>query len=277
MSPLRSGFSTMSQLSKIKKSIEQLNKFMNLQIEDRPTSITTIQSKLDGDINFNNIFLKYGTEIQPALINLKFKIHQNETTVITGHDGCGKSSLVKVLLGLYTPLSGTITIDNINIMQLDKIELRKSISYIPAEPYLFPGSLKFNLYLCKPNATDNQLLHAMELAGIKDDILALKKGLATNINELPERMKQANFIKKINLASMLLRGSSLYIIDGIEVGLDSSDYNFFKNLIISLEGSATIIITTASSEFIDLGRNVMTMDSGRIINYELNYKVGINE
>lgn len=277
MAPLRSGFSTLAQFSKIRKSIVQLNKFMGLQIEDRPLSITSIQDQLTGDISFNNIFLKYGQEITPALLNIKFMQKQRQTTVITGHGGCGKSSLLKILLGLYEPLSGNITIDNINIMQFDKIQLRKSIAYLPSNPYLFPGSIKFNLYLAKPDALDKQIDIALEKAGIKDDLDTLPNGLDTNVKELPPLMRKDRFIKRINLAMMLIKEFPLYIIDSLEVGLESSDYDFFYNRISELKGSATILLTTNKPEFIRLADNVMVLDSGKVMEFTPNKKVGNNE
>lgn len=277
MAPLRSGFSTLSQFSKIRKSIIQLNKFMGLQIEDKPVSISFIQDKLNGDIKFNNIFLKYGQEITPALLNVKFKQNQNQTTVITGHGGCGKSSLLKVLLGLYEPLSGNITIDNINIMQLDKIQLRKSIAYLPSKPYLFPGSIKFNLYLTKPDALDKQIDAALEKAGIKNDLYDLPEGLDTDIRDLPPIMRRDRFIKRINLAMMLIKEFPIYIIDSLEVGLESSDYEFFYKTISNLKGSATIFLATNRSEFIGLADYKLVMDSGKVIEYKPVKEVSANE
>ncbi len=264
MAPLKNGFSTISQFSKIKKSLTQLNKFMGIAIEDRPVSIRSIQHELDGEIKFNNIFLKYGQEISPALLNIKFSQKMLETTVITGHSGCGKSSILKLLLALYEPLSGTITADYINILQLDKIQLRKSISYLPSRPYLFPGTLKFNLYLGKPDASDSQLEISLEKAGILKDIKELKDGLETDIEDLPAKFRRDSFIKRINVAMMLIRHFPIYLIDGIEEGLDESEYEFFYDLINDLKESSTIILTTNRPEFLSLGDKIITMDSGRI-------------
>ena len=265
LSPLRGGFSTISQFSRLKKSINQLNRFMGLKIEDRPISIRPIQSQLEGEIKFNNLFLKYGNEVRPALLNINFVQNLNTTTVITGHGGSGKSSLIKMLLALYEPISGSINIDNMNIMQLDKIQLRKSVCYLPETPYLFPGSIKLNLYLAKPDATDSQLNEALKKVGIKNALFSLPNGLDTLTSELPPYIRKDSFVKKINLAMMLLRNLSLYIIDSIEYGVDSNDYDSFKSIINSLKQKSTVIITTSREEFLDLGDNIIHMDSGRII------------
>lgn len=265
MAPLKNGFSTMSQFSKIRRSITQLNKFMELQIEDRPGSLTVIQDQLDGDIRFNNVFLKYGQEITPALINVKFLQKQYETTVITGHGGCGKSSLIKVLLGMYQPLSGTVTIDNTNIMQLDKLQLRKSVSYLPAKPYLFPGSVKFNLFMARPDATELQVDEALTRVGIAEELYSLPYGLDTEVKDMPDVMQKDSFKKKLNFAMMLLRDFPVLIIDGIEVGLDIIDYYLFFNILDELKGRNTIILTTGTQEFIELADKVVVIDSGRVL------------
>lgn len=265
LSPLRRGFSTIAQLSKLNKSIIQLNKFMTLPIEGKPVSINMIEDQLSGDINFNNLFLKYGQEITPSLLNIKFKHLRNTTTVISGHGGCGKSSLLKVLMGLYTPLSGNITINNINLMQLDRIQLRKSISYLPATPFLFPGTIKSNLYLAKPDASDGQIKRVLKKTGIYNDIEKFPNGVNCNIDSLPAIHNTDSFIKKINLSMMLLRNSPLLLIDSIENGLSKNDYKVFIEILENLKGNTTIIITTNNSSFINIGDKMLTMDSGRII------------
>lgn len=265
LNPLRRGFSTTAQLSKLNKSILQLNKFMTLPIENKAVSVNMIKDQLSGDLKFNNLFLKYGQEIRPSLLNIKFEHLKNTTTVITGHGGCGKSSLIKVILGLYTPLSGSITIDNINLMQLDSIQLRKSIAYLPATPYIFPGTIKSNLYLSQPDASDEQIVRVLKQLGIYNEIESLPEGINTNVNNLPGNCTSLNFIKKLNFSMMLLRKSPLFLIDSIEKELHKSDYNIFIEILKKLKGNTSIIITTNNSNFINIGDKLLTMDSGRIV------------
>lgn len=265
LAPLKSGFNTISQFSKIKKSINQLNKFMSLKVEDRPITVRPINNQMYGAINFNNIFLKYGSEVSPALVNIKYSQNPGDFTVFTGHGGSGKSSIIKMLLALYEPISGSIYYDKTNIMQLDRLQLRKSVCYLPAEPYLFPGTIKFNLYLAKPDATDLQIDTVLERVNILDNIKTLPSGLDTNVQDLPPKYRKDAFVKRINLAMMLIRDFPIYLIDNLESGLESSDYDFFKNILEQVKGESTVILTTNIKEFIALGDQVITLDSGRIV------------
>lgn len=267
LAPLRSGFSTISQFSKVKKSINQLNNFMGLKIEARPGTIITLHKHLEGDIEFKNIFLKYGQEVIPPLANINYLQKKNTIAVVTGHGGCGKSSFLKLLLGMYTPLSGMITVDNMNLMQVDKLRLRKSIAYLPAEPYSFQGSILFNLYLSKPDAAFSEIEDVLKRVGIYNQILELPESLNTAIRELPEQMKNDRFIKKINFAMMLLRKSPICLIDEIEVGADPSDYAMFFENIKELKNSSTVILTTTKQFFFNLADDILWLDAGHIQEY----------
>lgn len=263
LSPLKGSFVSISQISKLRKSIKQLDKFMSLEIEENPGSLNTVKELLKGDIQFKNIFLKYGNEITPSLINVNYLQKNGETTVITGHGGCGKSSVIKLLLGLYRPLSGYVSLDGINISQLNKIQLRRSISYLPAEPYYFPGSIKDNLYLTKPDSGDTELENVLNRVGLSFLLTDLKDGLNSNFFDIPNL--DTSIIKKLNLAMFLLKDSRLCLIDGIEKGFKDSDYPFLYKIIEELKENKTVILTTNNPYFFDLGSKIITMDSGRFV------------
>lgn len=276
LGPLKGSFISISQLSKLRKSINQLNKFMSLQIEERPGSLNTVRELLKGDIHFNNIFLRYGNEIRPSLININFIQKAGTTTIIKGHGGCGKSSIVQLILGLYAPLSGYISINGINISQLNKIQLRRSIAYLPATPYSFPGTIKDNLYLTKSDASESEISYVLERAGLTDFISSLDKGIDSDISSISNA--EFSIIKKINLAMFLLKDSKLCLIDSIEKGFKESDYDLIYNIIRELRGKRTVIITTNNNYFFSLGETIITMDSGRFIsiNKQEEAKVGKN-
>ena len=129
---------------------------------------------LNGHIKVTNVGLRYSLDVEPIFFGLDIEIKPGEVIGITGVNGSGKSSLLKLINGLYTSQTGTIRIDGTNIKQLDPLELRHYINYLPQVPNFFEGTIKENLLLVNPLATDDEIMKALEKATALDELATLE-------------------------------------------------------------------------------------------------------
>ncbi|MBN2652096.1 MAG: ATP-binding cassette domain-containing protein [Spirochaetales bacterium] len=261
LSPLKRGFYVFSQISSFKRSIDQLNRFMNIPQETKPETIQSIHRQIDGGISFKSIYLRYNPDYQPALYNINFKMEKGEMLAITGHEGSGTSSILKLILRLYSPQNGSITIENINIKQIDPILLRKSISYMPEERIFFNETLFFNLRMAKPSASLKEIKPILKKVGLLEAVESLPSRLYTNINDEVLLVEDEDFYKKLKLAMLLLRKTKLYLIDKIK---DHEVDENFISIIDELKTSASVIVITNSEKLIKKSQKVLQLDNARV-------------
>ncbi len=139
LAPLRSGFVVMLQVERINKSVLQVDRLMNLDIEQHTESLLTLNRELRGDVEFSQVSIRYMSDAHPALLGVSFSVSHGEVLAIAGHDGAGKSTILKLIMGLYRPQAGRIALDNTSLRQMDPLSLRRSIGYAPQTPQFFMG------------------------------------------------------------------------------------------------------------------------------------------
>ncbi|MBF0228830.1 MAG: ATP-binding cassette domain-containing protein [Desulfamplus sp.] len=265
LAPLRTGFGVITQLENIKKSILQLDRLMNLAMEKQFDNATNIigRKKIQR-VAFSQVGIRYSPNAHPALIGVTFDVKPGELMVIVGHDGAGKSTICKLILGLYHPQAGGIVIDNMNIRQMDNITLRTGIAYAPQTHHLFHGSIAQNLLIAKPTGSEDELQKAAKKAGILDEIMAMPKGFATqigthNIEQLPNSFK-----KRLILARDFLKDCAFQIFDEPEKGLDIEGESHFIETIKKQKGDRTMIVVTHDPAFFEIADKVIWLEKGRI-------------
>ena len=272
LGPLRSGFSVITQISKISKSVKQVDRLMNMQIENNPLSSFATEKPLIGKIDFNQVSLRYTPDSQPALIGVSFNVLPGEMLLIRGHSGSGKSTLLKLILNLYSAQAGVVLIDNKSIKQIAPLLLRKSISFVSQKSDLFNGTIKENLKLASPNATDEELIKSAEEANVIDEINSLKDGFNTEIDKRFTKHYSSSFIKKICLAGALLKDSNLLLIDEICSSFNDLEKEHFFNTLKKLKKSKTIIIVSNNKNLIKLSDKVLEMNTGKVEFYDSSKK-----
>lgn len=264
LAPLRTGFGVLTQLGNIKKSIIQLNRLMTLPLEKKFETADVMDRKQIRQVAFTQVAIRYSTDAHPALIGVSFDVRPGELFVIVGHDGAGKSTICKLILGLYHPQAGGIIINNMNVKQMDQITLRKSIGYAPQTHHLFHGSIAQNMLLAKPTGSESELVRAAQQAGILEEINAMPMRFDTkigahNIEQLPDSFK-----KRIVLARVFLKDSGLQIFDEPEKGLDDRQEASLIETLRSQKGERTMIVVTHNPAFFKIADKVLWLEKGRI-------------
>ena len=218
---------------------------MKIKGERQESASSLVARGLEGRIEFARVSFRYSLNVDPALIGVEFKINPGELIAISGPNGGGKSTLLKLLLGMYQPQAGAILIDNVDIRQLDPIELRRMVGYAPQDTQLFRATIAQNLRLARPDATDDEVYQALDMAGGLEQVLALPRGIeyrvGDNTNELPSSLKQ-----KLSLARAYLTRAPIMVFDEPGAGLDAEGDQKFIQTLKDLKGKATVLFISSS-------------------------------
>lgn len=263
---IRSVFSLLVQISGLKKSVAQINRFMKLP-QDSNLKTNMISSKdIKGKVSFIDVSIRYNSNSNPAILNVNFNNYPGQILGITGHDGAGKSTILKLILGMYVPQGGRIIIDNVNIKQLEPLFLRKSISYSPEKDMILSGTLRDNFRSYNPTITDSKIMDLADKTGLSEYFNLFGYGLDTELNEKMINEMSLSFKKLFNLTRMLSRNSKLYLIDQPENHLNRKELEKIIGVIKELAKyqDSSVIISTKDSQILEICDNVVHLNQGRV-------------
>ncbi|ACS80138.1 peptidase domain-containing ABC transporter [Maridesulfovibrio salexigens] len=263
LAPLRSAFVVMLQVERINKSVKQVDRLMDLDIEQHSESLLMLNRKMRGDVDFSQVSIRYSCDAHPALLGVSFEVNHGEVLAIAGHDGSGKSTILKLIMGLYRPQAGRIALSKTSIRQMDPLQIRRAIGYSPQEAQFFYGTIAQNLRLANPVATDAELRKACSEAGALEDVEALPEGFSTRIGDYRMKQMSQKFLKKLNLSRALLKRSPLLLFDEVLERPSLAESDLFIKLINSKRGKSTIIIVTNQCHYLQVADKILWMEKGR--------------
>lgn len=201
------------------------------------------------DLIFDNITLSYGRP-HPALKNLSLTIAAQERVVLTGPSGAGKSSLIGLILGFYAPEAGRLLIGGVDAMELNRDALRQRLGYLSQRTQLLSGTVRANLRLANPRATEAEMWRALSDAEIDSVVKALPLGLDTWVGESGILLSGGQ-ARRIAIAQLLLRPADIWLLDEPTEGLDFETAQAILNKISLLAGSRSVILITHQNDLID--------------------------
>jgi ATP-binding cassette subfamily C protein/ATP-binding cassette subfamily C protein LapB len=248
ISPLQSICNSLVRIRYIFRSVGQVHKLMR----SAPENSTTLSDQpfhIKGDITFSAVGLRYTTDRGAVFSGMTLDIKAGEVVAVTGPSGSGKSSLLKLIIGLYPPQMGAVLIDGLDIRQRDPIALRRNISYAPQMPELFHGSIEQNLRMCKPDASMEELENCLRLAGALDDVNHFKDGMSYFIGDYRSEQLSTTLSYQLTLARTYLRDASIFLFDEMPPTLlgKTTGIHFHKYL-REHRGSKTILYVTDREE-----------------------------
>ncbi len=261
LSPIQTIFTNMTRIERVRSATLQIDNLMKIQGERQETATSLVSRGLEGGIEFARVSFRYSMNVDPALIGVEFRVAPGEMIAISGPNGGGKSTLLKLILGMYQPQAGSILIDNVDLRQLDPVELRRSIGYAPQDTQLFRATIAQNLRLARPDASDDEVYQALDMAGALEQIMALPRGIeyrvGDNTNELPSSLKQ-----KLSLARAYLTRAPIMLFDEPGAGLDDYGDQKFMETLRALKGKATVLFISHRPSHIRLADTLLVMDKG---------------
>ena len=230
--PLQNIINLQPKLQAAKVANNRLNEIYLVKGEhdDKHSSTKSLHNS-SGNIQFNDVSYRYGFG-KNVLNDINLTINSNKKVTFVGESGSGKSTLVKLLVNFFEPTSGNITIDNQDVQQFSKKELRSFITYVPQNPYVFSGTILENLKLGnRRNIYVNDIFKACEIAMIKDDIEKMPLQYDTILDEEGHTLSGGQK-QRLTIARALLSPAKVLILDESTSGLDTlTEKKLIENLI----------------------------------------------
>lgn len=264
LSPLQGAFLSYFKFQQLKKSITQINQLMRLQVEQHSGQSSLLLANLEGQIKVDRVSFRYGPDEDPAILGVSFDVNPGEMVAICGNTGAGKSTLIKLIAGMYRPQAGSFSIDDLDIRQLDAMDLRRAISYVPQITKMFHGSIAQNMRLNNILATDDDLRRAADEAGVLDDILSLPEGFDTRIGDNTGDHMPPGFLRALSMARAFVNPAQILLLDEPGASLDdASDQRLIRQL-KKLKGKHTIIMVSHRPSHIKIADKAVLMEHGSV-------------
>jgi ABC-type multidrug transport system fused ATPase/permease subunit len=216
-----------------------------------------------GEIIFKDVNFSYNEQKQ-ILKDINLTFSTNKTTAIVGKSGSGKSTILALMNRLYDINSGEILVDGVNIKELTEDSLRDNIGVVTQSPYIFNCTIKENLALVKPDATEEEMINALKRAQIYDFVEKLEKGLDSLLGENGVLLSGGQR-QRISIARILLKNSKVIILDEATSALDNESQEKIVDVINDLKKDHTIIIVAHRLSTIVGVDKIIVLDDGIVI------------
>ena len=272
LAPLQTGFISLTRVTQVKSSITQINGLMNIKGERDQHALVTPIKQMEGFVTFARVSIRYSPDSDPALVGVSFDIEPGEVLCVVGGNGSGKSTVLKLLAGMYAPQAGSIRVDNMDIRQMDTVELRHAVGYVPQTIQFFYGTIAQNLRLADPTSTETDLYEACEKAEVLDDVLALKQGSGkwvregfdVRIGDSASSQMPTSLLQRLNLARGYLKKSPIMLFDEPGNGLDYAGDQAFMRAVDGMRGETTVLMVTHRPSHMKLADKILWLEYGNV-------------
>ena len=208
-------------------------------------------------VEIRSIHFSYTGE-EDVLRDFSLEVKKGECVAITGASGCGKTTLSKLLLGLYPLGEGDIRVNGMSMRESDLADLRRQIAYVPQEPYLFQGSIAENIRMGRPDATEKEIREAAMQAHAHDFIMEFPEGYDTTVGERGNNLSGGQR-QRIAIARAILKDTSIILLDEATSALDNESEQAVNEALRNLQGQKTILMIAHRPSTIELSDRVCTM------------------
>jgi ATP-binding cassette subfamily C protein LapB len=264
MAPLSQLANALSRLNGALTSYRHLSKLIGQSFNSAGDLSPISRPNLDGEIEFKGVSYQFEGADQPIIKNLTFKIPAGQKVALVGKMGCGKSTLSRLIAGIYSPTQGSILIDGVDVRQIDPADIRKNIGVMLQESWLFSGTVRENIQMGFNEYDDQHILEVCKIAGVDDFVGSHPKGYDLEIRErgvgLSGGQRQA-----INLARSLLHDPKVLLLDEPTSSMDQGSEKKVVDSLKEVCAEKTMLIVTHRNPILIMVDRVLVLENGQIV------------
>ncbi len=264
MAPLAQLVALLMQYQNARLALKSLEETMKRPTERAGETAFIHRAEIRGEIEFRDVTFGYAADTEPALKNVSFKIRPGEHVVVLGRVGSGKTTLQKLMLGLYAPTSGAVYIDGVDLRQLDPADVRRNIGYVGQDTLLFYGSLRDNIAIGAPYADDQTVIEAAEMGGLAEFVNRHPQGFDMLIGERGESISGGQR-QGVAMARAVLLDPPILLLDEPTSSMDFSSEEQLKERLRRFTEHKTMVIVTHRLSLLDLAHRIVVLDGGRVV------------
>ena len=264
IAPMSQVVSLATRFHRAKAALGTLDAIMELPVERPPDKSFLHRSECRGRLGFAQVDFQYPGQSGLALRQITLTIEPGEKVAIIGPIGSGKTTLGKLLLGLYEPTGGMVCLDDTDIRQIDPAELRRFIGYVPQDITLFRGTIRENIILGSPEVEDERILRAAELAGVSQFAGKHPKGFDMEIGEQGRGLSGGQR-QSVAMARALLHDPPILILDEPSSSMDNRTETRMKTNLKNLLAGKTLVLITHRGSLLDLVERIIIIDNGAVV------------
>lgn len=264
MAPFSQIAGLLMQFHNAKSGLNTIESHMKMTPE-RPEQATFLhRASFQGAIEFRNVTFVYPGQENPALRNVSFKLQAGEKVAFIGRVGSGKSTIQRLILGLYTPTEGAILIDGIDLRQIDPAELRRAAGFVSQDVQLFYGSLRENIALGAPFANDHDVFMAADIAGVTEFANRHPRGFDMLIGERGESLSGGQR-QAVGIARAVLNDAPILLLDEPSSGMDFQSEDQLKAQIGHFSKGKTLVLVTHRTSLLAMVDRLLVFDNGQLM------------
>lgn len=258
LTPFYSVCTMVPRLEQLRNSIAQVDDLMDIETEAEEAKSFSRLPSIKGAVSFHNVSFRYNEDGDQTFSNLSFEAKPGDLLAVTGSNGSGKATILKLIKSLHRPHTGTVRIDGFDIRQLDAPSLRRQIAYVPKTPHFFSGTVVENMRISNPLASEEDVIKALELADAWNDVKRMPNGLHTIIGSEGEVPLTSNLAARLSLSRAYLNPASILLIDELpNTLLTSKTGKNLKEYLVRAKGKRTVILCTYREDFMKISDTIV--------------------
>jgi ATP-binding cassette subfamily C protein LapB len=264
MAPLSAVAGLLSRFQQSRMALGALDLLMDMPSERPDDKETFHYGAVEPSMDLENVFFSYPGTDKAVLSDVNLHIKPGDKVGIVGRTGAGKSTLGKLCVGLYQPVSGSVKVGDIDLRQMDVADLRRKVGYVSQDSLLFYGTLRDNIAFGLPEADDQSIKNAADIAGVNDFVRDHPAGFGMMVGERGSSLSGGQR-QAVSIARAILPDPEILIMDEPSSNMDNQSEYRLKSMLEPYIKDKTVIVITHRHSMLDLVNRLVIMDKGRVV------------
>jgi len=265
LSPLQSTYLSLPRIEQALQTFKQIDRLMKIRSERDVRTPRAFFRQFSGKVSLNRLAFRYAQRQEAVLRGVQLEIKPGEMIAITGASGVGKTTLLRLIAGLYPPTLGSVLVDDMDLRQIDPTEWRSQMAFLPETANFFYGTLAQNIRLSRPDASDAEVVRVLKEMGLDGEEQLMCEGIdrrltAADLENFSDALKQ-----RLALARCFIKDAPIYLLDNPAASLDTTSELYLLKKLTALKGRATVLFTTFRPSHMRLADRVIMLKDGQVV------------